>query len=214
MINGVKVSLVYHLYCKDAESIVVGTGNVYNEINRRCLEHFHDVFDDAVFCVCVDDRTDSNLIHKAVAWIWSCGFKDNVTIKVKPNSPYRDSQTFYDEVVDHLSDFDGMVFFGHNKGNTIEELDGLKQWIIFSYYSCLDEIENKIKRLTDHTIVFGYVPLAGGQPLFYIFNKHGWMIPGTFFLFNPQKKLGYLDKTGGVYRVSKTATLPRISSRK
>ena len=50
MINGIKVSMVYHLYCseKDFED------NVYNEINRRCLEHFHDIFDEVLFCVCVD----------------------------------------------------------------------------------------------------------------------------------------------------------------
>ena len=131
MIDGVKISLVYHLYCKDLRSMRIEDGNLYNEINRRCLKRYHDIFDSAVFCVCLDDTGDLELIQRAIGWIWSCGFKDNVTIKVKPNSPNRDAQTFFDEVVGHLKEFDGMVFFGHNKGNTYEPNYSQAEWVIF-----------------------------------------------------------------------------------
>ena len=185
MINGVKIHLVYHLYCKNVQDMQVGGGNVYNEINRRCLEHFHGIFDDAVFCVCLDDTGDSELVQKAAEWIWSCGFKDNVTIKVKPNSPYRDAQTFYDEVVNHLSEFSGMVFFGHNKGNTQEYRESIKQWIIFSYYSCLDKIEEHVTELASNAVAYTYVPVSRQVDC-------KWLSPGTLFLFNPRKIVTYL----------------------
>lgn len=166
----------------------MGGGNIYNEINRRCLQHFHEVFDDTVFCVCVDDTGNLALVQRAVEWIWSCGFKDNVTIKVKTNSPYRDAQTFYDEVVNHLGNFDGMVFFGHNKGNTQEDMESIRQWVVFSYYSCLDKIVTHITELTSNSAAYTYVP---------IFNQLccKWLAPGTFFLFNPRKIITYLDYT-------------------
>lgn len=180
-----------------------GGGNVYNEINRRCLEHFHGIFDDAVFCICLDDTGDSELVQKAVEWIWSCGFKDNVTIKAKPNSPYRDAQTFYDEVVNHLSEFNGMVFFGHNKGNTMSEIDGLKQWIIFSYYACLDRIGEKVANLSDHAVIHTYIPLV--EEGYTVFNEHRWLAPGTFFIFNPQKICSHI-------KINKI-TIPKLEDR-
>ena len=194
MINGVKINLVYHFYCKNIENIRVGCGNVYNEINRRCLKHFHDVFDTATFCVCADNQEDSELIQKAIEWIWSCGFKENVVIKVKPNTPYRDAKTFYDEVVDHLSDIDGMVFFGHNKGSTFEPTDGHKQWVSFSYFSILDKIESHVKCLCEHTMVYTYVPYDCGT-----YSNNGevtWLPAGTFCLINPKKVLSCLKRTG------------------
>ena len=76
MIDNVKISLVYHFYCSDEQSIAIGSGgNIYNEINRRCLSHFCEIFDNSIFCICVDDTGNSKLIEKAVEWVLSCGFK-------------------------------------------------------------------------------------------------------------------------------------------
>lgn len=129
-------------------------------------------------------------------WIWSCGFKDNVTIKVKPNSPYRDAQTFYDEVVNHLSEFDGMVFFGHNKGNTRpDNCNGQKQWVVYSYYSVLDKIEEHLATLADTGLAYVYLPkLVDG---YFVPSNIKWMAPGTYLLLNPQKILMCIEKKGG-----------------
>lgn len=200
MVNGVKITLVYHLYCKSVEDLQVGTGNVYNEINRRCLGHFHDVFDDAVFCVCLDDTGNSELVQKAVEWIWSCGFKDKVVIKIKPNSAFCDAQTFYDEVVNRLSEFDGMVFFGHNKGSTMDYMDGLKQWIIFSYYACLDRLEEYVVNLAREYVACTYLPITSkyGKPF-------DWFPPGSFLLANPMKLDAFPNRYG--------TPLPKLTDR-
>lgn len=190
MINGTKINLIYHLYCKNVEDM---NNNVFYEINRRCLEHFHEIFDYSVFCVCVDDMNDSELIQNAIKWIWSCGFRENVIIKIKPNSSYRDAQTFYDEIVYHLTEFDGIVFFGHNKGTTMQATEGLKQWVTFLYYSCLDKIEEKVKELCNITLLYSYIPINTSE--YNTYRVFKWFLPGTFYLFNPNKLVTFLKKT-------------------
>lgn len=190
MVNGVKVSMVYHFYCSNDN-----IGCSYNEINRRCLRHFHDIFDEVLFCICVDDTGDYKLLQRAVEWIWSCGFKDNVTIKVKQNTPFYDAQTFYDEVYKHLGDFDGVLFFGHNKGNTLSDTEPIRKWIVYSYYSVLDRIENHVSNLVDNALAYTYVPVIDESTKKVSRNK--WLASGTYFLFNPSKLLEY-SKINGV----------------
>ena len=184
MIKGVKIKLVYHLYLKDVESVENG---VYYKINKRCLSRYHDIFDSSVFCLCVDNTEDAELIKKGVDWILSCGFKDNVTIKIKPNTAFNDAQTFYDEIVDKIENFNELIFFAHGKGcGKNEENKSLSQWTIFSYYAALNDIEEKVLNLTEQAAVQGYIPIYCNTEPF------KWMIPGTIFLFNPMKVLEYL----------------------
>ena len=191
MVNGVKVSLVYHLYCKDVESLKVGGGNLYNEINRRCLTHFHDIFDEATFCVAVDDTHDHELIEAAVRWIWSCGFGENTTIKVRFNSQYRGAKTFYDEIATRLADYDGMVFYAHNKGCSADDTVGTRQWVIFSYYACLRNIEEKISFLCLNSVACVYAPIKNEWQ--HHLSKYDWLACGGIFLLNPAKIKFYLD---------------------
>lgn len=190
MVNGVKIKLIYHLYLKNVESI---NNNIYYEINRRCLKYFHDIFDSALFCVSVDDTGNAELVQKGIEWILSCGFKNNVEIKIKQNTAFCDAQTFYDEIVDKLSDFKEMVFFAHNKGcGNFYDNESVKQWVIFSYYASLHNINDKILNLTEQAISQGYIPLYSDN--FKITTPYKWILPGSIFLFNPMKIANYLKE--------------------
>lgn len=190
MLKGVKVKIIYHLYLKDIESI---NSNIYYEINRRCLEYFHDIFDSALFCLCVDDTGNAELIQRGVEWILSCGFKNNVDIKIKQNTAFCDAQTFYDKIVDHLSDFNEMVFFAHNKGcGKFDNNESVKQWVIFSYYASLCNISEKVLNLTEQAVSHGYIPLYGDN--FKMTSPFKWILPGAIFLFNPMKVVTYLKE--------------------
>lgn len=192
MINGAKIKIVYHLYLKDIETF---DSNAYYEINRRCLEYFHDIFDSALFCVCVDDTGNAELIQKGVEWILSCGFKNNVEIKIKQNTAFCDAQTFYDEIVNHLSDFNELVFFAHNKGcGKFYDNESVRQWVIFSYYASLCNISEKVLNLAEQAVSHGYIPLYGDN--FKITSPFKWVLPGAIFLFNPMKVATYLKEHG------------------
>ena len=118
-------------------------------IHLRCLKQYHNVFDNAIFVISVDDIKNHELIQETERQIMDCGF-ENIKFIVKQNNEFREAQTFYDEVILNLDIFDGIVFFAHTKGisnyaqfpNNAEDLDA---WIYGLYYlnlNFIDETEN------------------------------------------------------------------------
>lgn len=184
------IKMVYHLYLNGATN----TDNAFFNIHRKCLKKYHDLFEEALFCIALDDTSDSQLIKMGVDFIMSCGPWKNLTIKIKQNTVYGDAQTFYDEIVSNIDNLDSMIFFAHGKGIRKADERSLfeKQWVVFSYYACLDKIEDKVANLANYGMVYGYAPTCNEE----IDSNYHWLYPGTFFLFNPLKTLRYLKQMG------------------
>ena len=184
-----KVKIVYHLYLDST----MNPDGVFFNLHRKCLKKYNSIFSEALFCIALDDTSDSRLIKMGVDFITSCGPWKNLTIKIKQNTVYGDAQTFYDEIINNLESLDSMVFFGHGKGIRKGDENNLsqKQWVVFSYYSCLDNIEEKVANLANYGLVYGYAPTCTHD----IENTYHWFYPGTFFLFSPMRVLRYLKQT-------------------
>lgn len=185
-----RIKMIYHLYLDGTMT----PENAFFNIHRKCLKKYHKLFEEALFCIVIDDTSDSHLIKMGVDFIMSCGPWKNLTIKVKENTVYGDAQTFFDEIVSKMENLDSMIFFAHGKGIRKADENSLpqRQWIAFSYYACLDNIEEKISNLVNYALVYGYAPTHSKD----IENEYHWFYPGTFFLFNPLRVSRYLKQMG------------------
>lgn len=111
MVNGIKLKLVSHFYCgKDWKS------NRAIKMWFACFRHYSKMFDDCLVVVATDDVENDKFNHEAVARIADASFCRNTTVKIERNTSYRESRTFFDEVVN--ATYDGLVFFSHTKGYT------------------------------------------------------------------------------------------------
>lgn len=186
MDENIKKHLVFHFYCDDNYE-----QNRAIKMHLQCLKFYSHVFDDALFCIAVQDINNKKLICDIEKNIIDCGFK-NLTLKVVKNSIYREALTFYEEVVLKMKDTDGMTFFGHTKGytNYIKLPNGATEsnidtWILGLYYLSLSNIEEV------ETYLFGkYAYKMYGSFLSYCEkNSYGQGFPlysGTFFWINNQ----------------------------
>ena len=201
MIQGIKTKLVYHLYIKSPASLDGGDESYFNVLNQRILSRYSNLFDSALFCVVLDDVNNGELIEGAVKWILGAGPWNGLEIKIKPNSPFNDAQTFFDEIVNKLDSFKEMVMFGHNKGTRWLDTghrENVAKWVAYSYFSIFRNFEENVKKLADDVMVTGYVPIGGVlRPAdTRNINKYGWHAPGGITMFNPMKLRTYLKNYG------------------
>ena len=106
-----KKKLVFHFYC-DSE----WENNQAVKLHLKCLEYFSHIFDDAVVVISTNDISNKDMIMSVKKKIICTLDVPSLTIKVKENTPFREAQTYHDEVLGQ--DYDGIVFFAHTKGYT------------------------------------------------------------------------------------------------
>jgi hypothetical protein len=76
----------------------------------------------------------------------------NISFKIVENTYLRDSRTFYDFIATKLDEYDGLTFFGHNKGTTnldTYNLENVSKWITSMYYLSLEYIDEVVHSLTE-----------------------------------------------------------------
>ena len=146
--NDVHKRLVFHFYCdNDYKS------NRAIKIHLQCLKHYSSIFDEALFCICVDDLDNTDLIQSIEHDIIGCGFND-IRFKLVKNTSYREAKTFYDEIATKINELYGITFFGHTKGYTNyknlpygADIENLDTWITGLYFlslSDLDDVKNRL----------------------------------------------------------------------
>jgi hypothetical protein len=105
-----------------------------------------------VFVISIDDTSNCDLIHSLELELLDLGLTPNITFKIVDNTYLRDSKTFYDFIATKLDKYDGLTFFGHNKGTTnlnVYDLENVSKWITSMYYLSLEYIDEAIHCLTD-----------------------------------------------------------------
>ena len=122
--------LIFYFYIKDN-----WIENITNRIHLLCLKHYAHIFDEAVFVISVDDINNYELIHSFEMAVLDLGFTPNISFKIVENTYLREARTFYDLIAKKLEEYDGITFFGHNKGISYTDVteDTLK-WITALYY--------------------------------------------------------------------------------
>lgn len=177
-------NLVFHFYTfegfRDNEAI---------KLHLNCLKYYSDIFDNALFVISVDDVNNTELIKETEHAIIDCGFKD-VRFKVVENDVYREAKTFKVEIMDKLTSYEGITFFGHTKGvsnMSIKEVnkESVLKWIAGMYFLNLhfvDEAENLLIGQF-RTCFYGAYKVISKK----VENKNNTWYAGTFFWVNTNR---------------------------
>ena len=177
----VKKKLVFHFYAD-----IGWDENIANVCHFSCLEHFSNVFDEAVVVVSDGGIGKDGLLK--VKGKFTEIFNDiPLTLKTAPKTPYFEADTFYSEIVSKSGESGGIVFFAHNKGvSNVKDKNKSKtailSWICGLYFYGLSHIEEVEYELSANkrTIFYGpYLMTAD-----YISNKNKLWYAGTFYWVN------------------------------
>lgn len=183
--------LVFHLFISDD----FDTNNAY-KIHAECMKRYKDVFTDVRFIISVPDVTDRARVQKGIDWVMNIGFNVPITMKIVKNTVLCETDTLFDEVLNKLDTFDGLVCFAQGKGvsNFSEEpmahgrsLESIARWICALYYfnfNFMEDVDGKLFALRGIGEMF-YGPCLGYNLDFP--NKAHYKYCGTFYWLNPVK---------------------------
>lgn len=174
--------------------------NEVNKLHFKLLRRYINEFDEVVFCIIPNSSVGLNTINTLQKIILNFTHKD-VTFKIVENTNYRESLVFKNEIVDKMSELDGLTFFAHNKGISypIVTIDTLK-WILAMYYFNLEvelpsngmngkcfygALKSKDIFLEDYT-----------ERSAVVLPKYNWVYCGTFFWGKYQEIANLLKNMG------------------
>lgn len=207
-----KKRLIFHFYLTDNWMM-----QKTNKIHLCCLKYFANLFNEMTFVVVIDDLTHTDLIYGFEDFIIKLKICTNIKFIVKSNTIFRDSQTFYDEIVLKLKELDGLTFFAHNKGLTNYDdsafkKENVEKWITSMYYGCLIRPEESEYELTDgrkvsYGTLFDIIKDDYGhrEQLNLHLGDRWFFYMGTFFWLNCGVIDGFLRRSG--------KTVPTITDR-
>lgn len=191
--------LIFHFYAEKNYK-----ENRAIKIHLNCLKYYSHIFDEALFCIAIDDAEDKDLYKSVEKDLIDCGFKD-IRFKEVKNDVYREARTFYEEVARNMSNLDGMTFFGHTKGYTnyirmpngatVESLD---QWITGLYYFSLNNVEEVEQNLFGQPFFNNFYGSFLSYCKIDCFGQDFPLYSGTFFWVNglqlSQEKFWHIPK--------------------
>lgn len=186
----IKHRLIFSFYLTDDFE-----DNFANKIHFKMLRYYQDRFDEAIFCINIDNVDDVELIKRFEKKILSIGYIRNVDFKIYENTLYREAYVFKHEIIDSLKELDGLTFFGHNKGYTNGEHDWLKKWIVGCYFLALNDISDVDNQMIDsiyseRKIFYGSFLVKQNDPIDY--GEFQYL--GTFYWLNGQGLYEYCKK--------------------
>lgn len=186
-----KKRLIFHFYLTNGWK-----EHHINKIHFYCLKYFAYAFNEVNFIIAMDNINDTKTIYDFENYILSLNLCVNITFKIKQNTIFRDSQTFYDEIAVKLKDLDGLTFFAHNKGFTNftdsdYKVENIEKWVTAMYYGCLSRVEEMEHSLTDdRKISYGTLFISINkdcchkEELDLHLGKNWYFYMGTFFWLN------------------------------
>lgn len=200
--KNIKKRLVFHFYISPD-----GVDTYTNRIHFQCLSMLPKVFDEALFVISIDDTNDINAIEELEMKLIDCNITNNIEFKIKENDFLRDAGTFYDEIICHLEDFDGLTFFGHNKGTTNidakhpETKKRTELWIMSMYFGNFYDIDSVDVQLTEERkLAYGTLlneitdkTRLATEPYFTM-GERCYFYCGTFFWVNGRTIAQYLKR--------------------
>ena len=212
----VKKRLIFYFYIPQT-----GYKSFSNEIHLRCLKHYSDIFDEALFLIATQEKSNDSEVMRLEKELIEIFNRQKITFKVVENSYLREAKYFYEEVALKLGELDGITFFGHSKGITNIssgqfEKETIYRWITAMYYGCLEFMNEVEQSLTDSRN-FAYGTLLDivnikevGQEwlhdiLYTDLGKYSYLYTGTFFWLNTRCLKNFMDNKG--------ISLPVISDR-
>lgn len=151
-------------------------------LHCKMLERYINVFDEVVFCIIIDDLSDTNAIKKIEKHILTI-YNKNITFKIVENNNYRETYVFYTEIFLKMKQLDGLTFFAHTKGQSeMESREEAIAFILGSYFFSLENTDN-----IDKYPFYGSFKMLNNSPLSMKGNRYDWFYVGTFFWGNYNK---------------------------
>lgn len=184
MKNKVYKTLIYFFYCRNDIHEYKEVFDLHLELLKQNI----NIFNYSKFILAVNDLNNNELIdfYKNYIKDYLC-VNDNFEFIVVQNDPLnREGIHFYYEIAKKLNDYDGLLFFGHNKSDLTYDKRNIYDWIIgahFINFYNIEDIENKL--INDKYIAYGSFPK-------FVLNQtwegeSRYMYWGSFFWINPKK---------------------------
>lgn len=189
--------MVFHFYLNEGWD-----KNFANDVHFKCLRHYAHVFDEVKIVISVDEE-NRYMVNDVKKKFIDCIDSKVLTFKTIDNDGYCEGGTFKREIVDRLAKYDGLVFFGHNKGVTCMSTkgdfdeDSLSMWITAMYFYNLEFIEDVEKKLVLEAArtVYGTFLMQGE----WFANASHTFYSGTFYWLNPGRVLKWAKKLPEIY---------------
>lgn len=184
--SNLPVNLVAHFY---VPWYMHGIPPIYR-LHFECLKYYSKIFTNVVFVLSVDENTPQDAIQKIEREIFNMGFTGDISIKIKPNTAYREGYTFKTEIIDKLQELEGITYFIHGKGITNigrkrVNKESVLDWIASSYFQLFDDFTHVVDFL-----ICRNTGLAYGAFLYKnqdCLDKNGWYYSGSFQCLNTKK---------------------------
>lgn len=193
---GVDFNLVAHFYIKKEWELELP--QIY-KLHFACIEKYKNIFNNSIFVLSVDEGCSEELLNFYKRKIIEIGIRGNISIKIKKNTAYREASTFKEEIVDKLSELNGITYFIHGKGitnfgRTDINPDSVNEWVLSSYYQLFSKPDYVVKSLISENTGICY-----GAFLFnndFCLTNHDWYFSGSFQAINTKKLLNYINNHG------------------
>lgn len=194
--NKIYKTLIYFFYCRND---IYEYKEVF-DLHLELLKQNINIFNYSKFILAFNDLNNNELIdfYKNYIKDYLC-INDNFEFIVVQNDPInREGIYFYNEVILKLNEYDGLLFFGHNKSDLHNAKKNTYDWITGSHFINfydINDIENKL--IYDKYIAYGSFPICMINQSQYILNIYHYS--GTFFWINPKKIYNLHNKEINIY---------------
>lgn len=182
-------TLVYFFYCRDDINEYKEVFDLHLELIKKNI----NIFNKYKFILAFNDLNNTSLIDFYKDYIYNyLILTNNYNFIICQNDPVNhEGIHFFKEIILKLDEYDGLLFFGHNKTDLHTNKLNIYDWIIgthFINFYDIQDIENKL--LYDKYIAYGPMPICmhTTKDSFSCAN-HVYMYPGNMFWFYPKKIL-------------------------
>ena len=182
--NKIYKTLVYFFYCRDDINEYKEVFDLHLELLKKNI----NIFNYSKFILAFNDLNNNELIDFYKNYIQSyLEINNNFEFIIVQNEPLnREGIYFYYEVVKKLNEYDGLLFFGHNKSDLVIDKQIIYDWLIgthFINFYDINDVENKL--IYDKYMAYGGFPTYLIEQREYIHSIYFY--DGTFFWINPKK---------------------------
>lgn len=184
----VKKKMLFYFYANDDFENLNS-----NKIHFNCISHYAHIFDEIEIVISIDNISDFNLIKRIKKYfVENILFLGDMAFLIRQNTPYCECKVFREELLLKEQNYNGLIFFCHNKGTTNYEQfkNALDIWLTGAYFFSLEFIEEVEKALIFYNNFFyGSYPMADVNNSGKILNKYNAFYTGTFFWINLLKHI-------------------------
>lgn len=154
------------------------------------LKKYIKQFDEVIVGIVKDDDVDNDVIKELQHKFLEIYDKD-ITFRFYPNTQYRETIVFYNEIALKLESLDGMTFFAHNKHTTPLSIEELVEWVCGLYYF---NLEIKYDYQATGYCFYGCPLLTNSDfNIKSIVNKYKWYYSGCFYWIKAQEVYRYMQ---------------------